>query len=260
MGHDSVDKHIKGKLEQRSIQPSSEAWGKLSNMLDEENEQPNKKRYFRYAVAASVVFLLGFFFTSQYNNRETIIIDDAVVAVEEQDINANTIEVFSTPVVDYLKKNEITITHIEKKSADIVQGKSDYAYIQLLDRKEEARQEEEIAVIKEKVDQYLVQLEKSKQGQLNKEIEEYDLDAEINALLAEASSNLPEEKMNNNYPVFQLDKETDMLLVAAFQQLNFNPEEDVLNETLKNKLLKQLEKGYFESKILLAERRQLTRP
>ena len=100
----------------------------------------------------------------------------------------------------------------------------------------------------------------NRQEKLNKEAKEYDLDAEINALLAEASSNLPDEKSDDNLPVFQLDKETDMLLVNAFQELNINPEEDTVNESLKDKLFKELEKGYFKSRILLAERSEHARP
>ncbi|NQY28048.1 MAG: hypothetical protein HRT69_01090 [Flavobacteriaceae bacterium] len=260
MGHDNIDKHIKGKLEQRVIQPSSEAWAKLSSMLDEENQQSNKKGYYKYAVAASIVFLLGFFFTSQYNNREAIIIDDVVIAVEKNDMSSSVNKVVVRSVNSQMKKDVKIERPKEERGNEVVRESAIYGYAESFNVKEELRQEEEIRAIKEKVNQYLAQLEKSKQGKLNKETDAYDLDAEINALLAEASNNLPEEKRSDNLPIFQLDEETDMLLATAFQELNFNPEEDTVDESLKNKLFKQLEKGYFKSKMLLAERSQLTRP
>jgi len=260
MGHDKMDKHLKRKLEQRTIQPSSEAWDKLSNMLDEENQQSNKKGYYKYFVAASIVFLLGFFFTTQFNGTEVIIIDDAVVRIGSDNVKPSVRKVAVTSVENHLH-NDVVIESSKEERGNLVESNSgDYAYAESFNVVEEARQKEEINAIKEKVNQYLAQLEKSKQEKLNNETQEYDLDAEINALLAEASNNLPDEKLNDNSPLFQLDEETDMLLADAFQELNFNPEEDTVNETLKDKLFKELEKGYFKSKMLLAERSQLTRP
>jgi len=260
MAHDNIDKHIKEKLEQRAIQPSSEAWDKLSNMLDEENKESNKKGYYKYFVAASVLILLGFFFTSQFSNTEGVMIDDTVVSVEKKEVGSPISKIVTAPVDSYFKNDVIKENSKEEKKYIVVNRLVNDDYIESLDVKEEESQEEEINSLKEKVNKYLVQLENSKQEKLNKERGEYDLDAEINALLAEASNNLPDEKVNNNLPVFQLDKETDMLLANAFQELNLNPAEDTINETLKNKLFRELEKGYFKSKMLLAERSQLTRP
>jgi len=253
MGHDKMDKHLKQKLEQRTIQPSLEAWGKLSNMLDEENQQTNKKWYYKYFVAASIVFLFGFFFALQFNVTEAIVIEDVVVEFEKEGVKSSVKKIVVTPV-DSRMNNEVIIEKPKggKYNNTIVSESFNVA--------EEARQKEEINVIKEKVNQYLAQFGKNKQEKLIQEVEEYDLDAEINALLAEATNNFPNDKGNNNSPLFQLDEETDMLLAAAFQELNFNPEEDTVNETLKNKLFKELEKGYFKSRMLLAERSRLTRP
>lgn len=259
MGHDSIDKHIKGKLEQRAIQPSIEAWEKLSNMLDEENEQSNKKGYYKYFVAASVVLLLGFFFTSQFKTTELLVVDDTVVNSEKDDVSSVN-EVVITQV-DIHFKNDVIIDSSRYEKVNTVVSKSvNHAYAQLSDQKEDVHQEEEINAIKEKVNQYLAQLEYSRKEKLNNEAMKYDLDAEINALLAEATNNLPDEMRNEDSPIFQLDEETDMLLANAFQELNINPEEDTVNETLKNKLFKELERGYFKSKMLLAERSQLIRP
>lgn len=260
MGHDNIDKHIKEKLEQRAIQPSSEAWNKLSNMLDEENKGSNKIGYYKYAVAASIIFLLGFFFTSQYNNGEAVIIDDMVIEIVKEGVSYSVKETVVASVNSH-EGNDVKTKKLKEGNGNkMISNPAIYDYAESFNVRKELREEEEINAIKEKVNQYLAQLEKNKQGKLNKETDAYDLDTEINALLAEASNNLPEKKMNNNAPIFPFDEETDVLLVTAFQDLNFNPEEDTVDESLKNKLFKQLEKGYFKSKMLLAERSQLTRP
>lgn len=260
MGHDKIDKHIKQKLEQRTIQPSSEAWEKLANMLDEEKEQSNKKGFYFYAVAASIVLFLGFFFASQSGDDQIIVNDNTVVAIDENDIKPKGNNV-TVPSLEGHSNNEVVKKEQMDEKVNVVASNSvNYAYAQSFNNDEENRQEEEINAIKEKVNQYLAQLKKNKQEKLDQEKSAYDIDAEINALLAEASSNLPDKTVKNDIPIIQLDKETDMLLADAFQELNFNPEEDTVNETLKNKLFKQLEKGYFKSKMLLAERSQLAHP
>jgi len=260
MGHDNIDKNIKKKLEQRTIQPSSEAWGKLSNMLDEEKEQSNKKGFYSYAVAASVLLLLGFFIASQFNDDNSIIIKEELVEVENTDAKTIVNDELERAVVSPFEKEEIAVVHKKDKEEVVEKNETTYAYAESLDRNQFVNQEKEVNAIKEKVNQYLDQLKKTKQEKSNHENSEYSIDAEINALLAEASSNLPDETVKNDVPAFQLDRETDMLLADAFQELNFNPEEDTINETLKNKLFKQLEKGYSKSRMLLAERSQLTRP
>lgn len=260
MVHDNIDKHINNKLEQRVIQPSSGAWDKLSNMLDEENEQPNKKGYYKYFIAASVVFLLGIFFTLQFNNTKEIIIDNAIVEVENVEVKSSVNKVVEIPVESHLKTDVIIEESMRGRGSAAHSKPTNYAHLESLNVEKKAGKEEEINVIKEKVNQYLVQLSNSRQEKLNNEAKEYDLDAEINALLAEASNNLTDENTDNDLPVFQLDKETDMLLANAFKKLNINPEEDTVNESLKNKLFKELEKGYFKSKMLLAERSQRIQP
>jgi len=260
MGHDNIDKHIKQKLEQRTIQPSSEAWGKLSNMLDEENEYSSKKGYYKYAVAASVIFLLGFFFSSQFKGNNSIIIKDTIVEVENNGIKIIVKEDVEKPIIGPYEKKQIAVVNLKEKVEVIVKNETTHTYVESFDMNKTVREEKEINAIKEKVNQYLAQLQKSKKEKSNREKSEYDIDAEVNALLAEASSNLPDKTVKNDVPVFQLDKETDMLLADAFQELNFNPEEDTVDETLKNKLFKQLEKGYSKSRVLLAERSQLARP
>jgi len=259
MGHDNIDKHIKAKLEQRTIKPSPEAWGKLSSMLDEESETASKKGYYIYAVAASIVLLLGFFFTTQFNTIAGVVIDDTIVEVKNNEANSVVNKEENAIVDTHLNSDEITNSPkkiLNEESKNVNDNHINDQSLATRDSNDKAA----INSLKEKVTQYLVHLEHSKQEKLKKKSHAYDLDVEIEALLAEASNRLPVEKERSKHSDFELDKETDILLAAAFQELNLNPAEDVINETLKNKLFKELEKGYFKSKTLLAERSQLTRP
>jgi|GEM_PF-2665327 len=260
MGHDNIDKHIKQKLEQRTIQPSSESWDKLSSMLDGETHQADNKGYFKYAIAASVLLLLGFFFASEFKRNHDVIVKDEIVEIENSGVNIIVNEVVEKTIIDQYKTEEVVAVQKKEKLEVVVKKEATYAYGESLDKNQSVNREEEIDVLKEKVNQYLAQLQKSKKEKFDSEKTGYDIDAEINELLAEASSALPDKIIKNDVPVFQLDKETDMLLADAFQELNFDPEEDNVNETLKDKLFKELEKGYFKSKMLLAERSELTRP
>lgn len=260
MGHDNIDKHIKKKLEKRIIQPSPEAWGELSNMLDEDKEQANKKYFYYFTIAASIILLLGFFFTSQIRENDSIIIDDVVVATDINNVKFEENNIVESVVDEYSVYDVITEIQKSKVAKNMPVKSINNTYAQLFETKGKERKDEEINTLKNKVNEYLTQLQKNKQKNIAQEKLGYDLDAEINALLAEASNNLPDKKLKKEEPIFQLDKETDMLLADAFQELDFNPDEDMVNETLKNKLFKQLEKGYFKSKMLLVERNQLVHP
>lgn len=260
MGHDNTDKDIKHKLEQRTIQPSSESWDKLSIMLDEQTEKRGKKGYFKYAFAASVLLLLGFFFASEFKGNQDVIIKEEIVEIENEGVDISIDEDVKKTIIDQYNKEEVVAVQKKETLEEVVIKETTYAYVESLDMNQAVSQEEEIDVLKEKVKQYLGQLEKNKKEKFDSEKTGYDIDAEINALLAEASSAFPDKTIKNDIPVFQLDKETDMLLADAFQELNFDPKEDTVNETLKDKLFKELEKGYFKSKVLLAERRNLARP
>jgi len=211
-------------------------------MLDEETQETDKKGYFKFAIAASVLLLLGFFFASQFNGDNNIIIKNEIVEVENADNKIIINQEIKNQVIDKYKKEEVVVVHKKDKRGGVVKNVTTYGYTESLDKNQTVNQKKEINTIKEKVNQYLEQLQKSEKEKSNRKKSEYDIDAEINALLAEASSNLPDKIVKNDVLVFQLDKETDMLLADAFQELNFNPEEDAVNETLKNKLFKELER------------------
>ncbi|MDC3388086.1 hypothetical protein OAX11_01080 [Flavobacteriaceae bacterium] len=247
MAQDKLDKHFKDKLEIRAIQPTSEAWDTLATMLDKNQEPAIKTSYYKISIAASVVFLLGLFL---FNNVDSLISDEVIVNSEIPNHSSfeNTVNLpFSTAINNdslRLKKpslKENTFADIKPVTSSLKQTLS-------------LTEEKEIIVLKEKVTTYLNQLAEENQ------VQEYDLDAEIDALLAKASNDLNTKPVEKSSQLFKLDNETNQLLAAALEELNLNPNKDIINESLKKKLFKELEKGYFKSKVFLAERGQLTKP
>ena len=60
------EEQAKNKLEQRRIQPSSDAWNKLTDRLDANQEKQKNNRFWWQAIAAifiGAIFSLSFVFT-----------------------------------------------------------------------------------------------------------------------------------------------------------------------------------------------------
>ena len=85
---------IKDKFEERRLKPSNQAWDKLSERLDNQEEKKNRKPVFWLSIAASIIGIL--FIVSQFINNETAvdntpIIVDVPEVIKEID-QSNTIE------------------------------------------------------------------------------------------------------------------------------------------------------------------------
>ncbi|MCB0389081.1 MAG: hypothetical protein KDD23_10735, partial [Winogradskyella sp.] len=70
---------IKEKLEKRRLEPSTEAWNRLSEKLETNTERSSKKTYVWIGIAASLVgiFLMTytFFKTSEVSNQNPVLVD-----------------------------------------------------------------------------------------------------------------------------------------------------------------------------------------
>ncbi|TYA57986.1 hypothetical protein [Formosa maritima] len=73
------EENIKDKLENRTLQPTSQAWNTLSNKLDADAKKSSKKIVWWLGIAASLVgilFMVNIFnSTSDINNSESIIVN-----------------------------------------------------------------------------------------------------------------------------------------------------------------------------------------
>ena len=69
----NFENKIKDKLDERMLKPSTDAWGKLSNRLANQDKKNNKKPYWWLGLAASIVGVL--FVVSPFLNNDTKVND-----------------------------------------------------------------------------------------------------------------------------------------------------------------------------------------
>lgn len=82
------EENIKDKLDKRTIQPSTEAWVKLSSRLDAQEQNTSKSRFWWFGIAASIVAILCvtfLLFKTPVTQMEPTIVD----VNTESKINAN---------------------------------------------------------------------------------------------------------------------------------------------------------------------------
>ncbi|CAH8282591.1 hypothetical protein EV196_105115 [Mariniflexile fucanivorans] len=109
MESNKFDNTIKETLEGRKLQPSNDAWAKLSERLDHEEKNHTKKTIWWLGIAASLVGV--FFMAFQFFNTEEVkpIIVDAPTVNEKN----NNIQV----VLDDVKTEKAAIKDIEENEA-----------------------------------------------------------------------------------------------------------------------------------------------
>lgn len=94
MESNKFDNSIKDKLESRSLQPSNNAWAKLSERLEKEDKKQNNKAIWWLGIAASVVGVL--FVAFQFFNTEEVkpvIVDSPRVIQKNENIQIAVDEV-----------------------------------------------------------------------------------------------------------------------------------------------------------------------
>tara|TARA_R110002111_G_scaffold897_1_gene6536 strand:- start:1250 stop:2005 length:756 start_codon:yes stop_codon:yes gene_type:complete len=108
------DEHIKEKLEGRNIQPSNQAWNKLSERLEAQEKNKNYKGYWWLGIAASVIGVL--FVVSQFFNNDIKIettpkvVENPVIIKEDSNMQ----------IANELDKNDaINIENVEKTTNTI---------------------------------------------------------------------------------------------------------------------------------------------
>jgi hypothetical protein len=130
MEPNNIDKQIKEKLNQREIQPSSNAWDRLDAMLSVEEQKP-KRSYKWLSIAAVFVgfTLIGVFMMNKENSTDNVIPSNPIVLESETETIQN--ETTSKIENNFSEvKDEEAVVHqstkkIEKPSSEI-NPKKDY--------------------------------------------------------------------------------------------------------------------------------------
>lgn len=130
-----IEEQLKEKLEKRTIQPSTEAWSKLTDRLDQQNKKQNHKSFWWLGIAASIVGII-LVTTFVFENSESKISEPIIVDInnnEKPKTNAVVSEDIETqnqePVND--SKSEIKLTNEEQvvsqkaKSSELISPKKE---------------------------------------------------------------------------------------------------------------------------------------
>ena len=252
------EENIKDKLENRRLQPSANAWDKLSNQLETNEKKNNKNTYWWYGVAASIVGVL--FIVSQFvNSRAAETIKNQVVenpeTIEKQDI-IKEVEAEkpmtkpqqkSVPIV-VSRKGEDTEAFIEKpiSKQKIVPVEKEKSIV--IVQNKERFQEAEIIIEPIKIVKEVLTFEEQKIQQVVAQVQELKENksqitaAEIEALLQQAQQEIALKKLYN--------KSTRIVDANALLQ---DVEAD-LARSFRTKVFEALKASYSTVKTAIATR------
>lgn len=247
------EEQLKNKLEQRNIQPSSEAWQKLSDKLDANNSKKNNKGFWYLGIAASIVGIL--LITNVFNNTNTDIVEPIIVDTKN-DLESSKEKAPDTIIID---KEETQQSKPEEKAEavknsnpvkkDGLKQKLKKEQLKLIPNKveetviavnpEEKHQEPEVKKLtleEQKAQEVVAQIQTMQQI---KEV----TDAEIEALLNTAQKEIIQKRL--------YDESTKRVDANA---LLLSVEDAIEEQSFRTRVFEMLKSGYKEVKTVVAER------
>jgi len=258
------EEQLKEKLEQRSIQPSSGTWNKLSDRLDEEGDEQNNKGFWFLGIAATIVgILLALTFVFKTNTEivEPTIVDtkeestiekqdlqnleileeNNVVAIEENGINSEETQqkedkkqIIKTPLKFVIKEQQDAL--IPNKANEAVAKVDTKLKLDEANKKLIEKTLEMLSFETQKVNEVVAQIQK-----LQKENKEVTTE-EIDALLEAAQKEITMQKLYNEATK---TVDADALLQSV---------ENDLEQSFRDKVFNAITSGYKTVKAAVAER------
>ena len=244
MESNKFDNSIKDKLEARSLQPSNNAWAKLSERLEKEDKKQNNKAFWWLGIAASLVGLLfvafQFFYTEEV---KPVIVDSPRIIQKNENIQVAVDEVkVSKGVEKEIQINEkiekLPLEHdstIQMNENPVVTKDKD------LIKKEEVLQpvkvaQESLTFEAQKIQDVVVKVQLLKDN--NQEVS----DAVIDALLLEAQQEIRLKQLYN---------ETTGVVDA---NLLLQEVENDLDQSFRGKVFEAIKASYNSVKTAVAQR------
>lgn len=242
------DKHVKEKLEKRTIKPSSDAWDRLSQRLDAVDKDEKKASYWWLGVAASVigiVFIVTPFFkdTSKGEGNDVVKnpnhIEEVKLTQEPKTLEAEVKEVVTLKEQVDTKALEIVDTikevDIRKSSITIVTNNVTAEKQQDITPTNEV-ENVSLTFEEQKIQEVVAQVRNLKEKNNNVS------DAEIDALLKRAQQEIAFKKL--------YDQNTGIVDANALLQ----DVEEELDKSFRTKVFEALKKSYGTVKTAVAQR------
>jgi hypothetical protein len=242
---DKLEKHIKEKLEERTIKPSASAWDRIAGQV---SVQPKKKarKWYPLAIAASFIGILLvsiLFFTSEpYNEIPVQVVDEN----DGKSENIKEFEVAPTEIpqkelpedMDVQVANSEPETVLPEKSIKQVElPKSESVLVQQETRLpvQDDRIKKSEGLIFQKVEEVVAQVE------ILESIQNNVTEAEVDSLLRAAQKQILTDKL------FAQDGTVDAMGLLA-------EVEDELDETFRDQIFDALKDGYLKLRTAVADR------
>ncbi len=243
---DKLEKHIREKLEERTIAPSPGAWDKIASQLD---AAPKKKRskWQLYAMAASFVgiLLLSLLFVDKGESIPEIqVVEEKVDSIDtEKENETQSPQQDLTKTLQVQEETKVTNHDMEPMTEENPKGFTDELPIsQPVLAQEETKQEvqdkfikESDAMITQKVEEVVAQVQHM-EG-LNKGVS----DAEVDSLLRQAQKQIMADRL------FPKNGSVDAMSLLA-------EVEDELDESFRDQIFEALKEGYFKLRTAVADR------
>ncbi len=259
------EENIKEKLEQRRLQPSTDAWSKLSSQLDADQKKNKSPFYWWFGIAASIAAIV--FVSIMYFNND-VSESNALPEIVEEEISNNpsekNIEILTVPqeehkvvVKEVESKNEVK--SIETPTIDhknIVKKKSQFKPLNIKELKPEeaiaSKPSEATKAIKE---------EKRLNEPVKKSLEMIQVDkvvAQINAIKNQNNNTVSDHQIDSLLKVAHKELLKERIFkegtnVVDADALLQDVEED-LGQSFRSKVFEALKSGYNTVKTAVAER------
>lgn len=243
---DKLEKHIREKLEERTIAPSPGAWDKIASQLDAAPKKKGRK-WQVYAMAASFVgiLLLSLLFVDKWETIPEIqVVEEKVDPIDtEKENETQSPQQDLTKTLPVQGETKVANSDLEPMTEENPKGFADKLPIsQPVLAQEETKQEEQDKFIKEsdalitqKVEEVVAQVQHM-EG-LNKGVS----DAEVDSLLRQAQKQIMADRL------FPKNGSVDAMTLLA-------EVEDELDESFRDQIFDALKEGYFKLRTAVADR------
>ncbi len=239
------ERHIKEKLESREIQPSTDAWNKLSDQLNNSSQKPAQRGYLWYGIAAgfiAIMFVSVLYFNSENQSVTTNIqVVDTTKEAPKKEKNS-----LATKEKPFDLKNE----EIDKVGLNVSNEKATVQNRQS-ELKKQLSKVDRVETVSNKIQTSLVTSEEAIDAKVLEVLARVEAlennnealtDAEVDALLRQAQQELLANKviLKDNNTVDAMALLTDV--------------EDELDQSFRDKIFESLKVGFVKVRTVVANR------
>ncbi|MAD98544.1 MAG: hypothetical protein CMB99_14570 [Flavobacteriaceae bacterium] len=115
---EEFDQLFKSKLENRTIDPSTSAWERLSEQLDQKEKKRSTKIFWYIGYAASIILLLSIYFMANKEDVNSVVIPDEIIVNTPVEKKMEEIVVEPNPPKE-LENETMVADKVEKKEVPV---------------------------------------------------------------------------------------------------------------------------------------------